>query len=143
MCPQICAFLEHDKDVIETLSIWKPLTHTMRCIKTHGESMRNSWLSRLNSIPWLAAALLAPSLTLAQMPDAAPAKVDYQLSYRSALTGYEVYKEQSVQPWKAANDKVGEIGGWRAYAKEMRQTPPATGQEQPAQGHDAHHGGKQ
>ena len=143
MCPQICAFLEHDKDVIEALSIWKPLTHTMRCIKTHGESMRNSWLSRLKSIPWLAAALLAPSLAFAQMPDGAPPKVDYQLSYRSALAGYEVYKEQSVQPWKAANDKVGEIGGWRAYAKEMRQSAPAAGQDQPAQGHDAHHGGKQ
>lgn len=105
--------------------------------------MRNSWLSRLNSIPWLAAALLAPSLALAQMPDDAPPKVDYQLSYRSALAGYEVYKEQSVQPWKAANDKVGEIGGWRAYAKEMRQSAPAAGQDQPAPGHDAHHGGKQ
>ena len=143
MCLQISAFLEHDKYVINPLCLWKLITHTMRCIKTHGESMRNSWLSRLNSIPWLAAALLAPSLTLAQMPDAAPAKVDYQLSYRSALTGYEVYKEQSVQPWKAANDKVGEIGGWRAYAKEMRQSAPAAGQDQPAQGHDAHHGGKQ
>ena len=143
MCLQISAFLEHDKYVIKQLCLWKPITRTMRCIKTHGESMRNSWLSRLNSIPWLAAALLAPSLTLAQMPDAAPAKVDYQLSYRSALTGYEVYKEQSVQPWKAANDKVGEIGGWRAYAKEMRQSAPAAGQDQPAQGHDAHHGGKQ
>lgn len=143
MCLQISAFLEHDKYVINPLCLWKLITHTMRCIKTHGESMRNSWLSRLNSIPWLAAALLAPSLALAQMPDGASEKVDYQLSYRSALTGYEVYKEQSVQPWKAANDKVGEIGGWRAYAKEMRQSAPAAGQDQPAQGHDAHHGGKQ
>ncbi|MBL7091612.1 hypothetical protein [Acidovorax sp.] len=105
--------------------------------------MKISWLSRPISTPWLAAALIAPSLALAQMPEGESAKVDYQLSYRSALSGYEAYKEQSVQPWKAANDKVGEIGGWRTYAKEMRQTAPTTGQDQPAQGHDAHHGGKQ
>ena len=105
--------------------------------------MRNSWLSRPTSTPWLAAALVAPSLALAQMPEGEPAKVDYQLSYRSALSGFDAYKEQSVQPWKAANDKVGEIGGWRAYAKEMRQPAPAADQGQPAQGHDAHHGGKQ
>lgn len=105
--------------------------------------MKISWLSRPISTPWLAAALIAPSLALAQMPEGESAKVDYQLSYRSALSGYESYKEQSVQPWKAANDKVGEIGGWRTYAKEIRQTAPTTGQDQPAQGHDAHRGGKQ
>ncbi len=105
--------------------------------------MKNSWLSRPTSRRWLAAALVTPSIALAQIPEADTAKVDYQLSYRSALSGFDAYKEQSVQPWKAANDKVGEIGGWRTYAKEMRQTAPATGQEQPVQGHDAHHGGKQ
>ena len=105
--------------------------------------MKISWLSRPISTPWLAASLIAPSLALAQMPEGESAKVDYQLSYRSALSGFDAYKEQSVQPWKAANDKVGEIGGWRTYAKEMHQTAPTTGQDQPAQGHDAHHGGKQ
>ena len=105
--------------------------------------MKNSWLSRPTSRRWLAAALVTPSIALAQIPEADTAKVDYQLSYRSALSGFDAYKEQSVQPWKAANDKVGEIGGWRTYAKEMHQTAPATGQEQPVQGHDAHHGGKQ
>lgn len=89
--------------------------------------MKISWLSRPISTPWLAAALIAPSLALAQMPEGESAKVDYQLSYRSALSGYEAYKEQSVQPWKAANDKVGEIGGWRTYAKEIRQTASTTG----------------
>lgn len=105
--------------------------------------MKIFWLSRLRSSRWLAAALVAPSLAFAQTPEGEPAKVDYQLSYRSALSGYEAYKEQSVQPWRAANDKVGEIGGWRTYAKEMRQTAPSTSQDPPAQGHDAHHGGKQ
>ncbi len=105
--------------------------------------MKNPWLSRPTSSRWLAAALAVPSLAFAQTPDASATKVDYQLSYSSAFAGYEAYKEQSVQPWKEANDKVGQIGGWRAYAKEMRQTTSDAGQEQPAQGHGTHGGGKQ
>jgi len=105
--------------------------------------MKIFWLSRTRSNRWLAAGLMVPSLAFSQMTEGDTAKVDYQLSYRSALSGYEAYKEQSVQPWKAANDKVDEIGGWRTYAKEMRQTVPTTGQDEPAQGHDAHHGSKQ
>lgn len=105
--------------------------------------MKNPWTSRPKSIQLLAAALLAPSLGFAQTAAPEMAKPDYQLSYRSAFTSYEPYQEQKVQSWRQANDKVGEIGGWRAYAKEMRQAAPESGQEQSAPGHDAHHGGKQ
>ncbi|MBC5767471.1 hypothetical protein H8R02_23595 [Ramlibacter sp. GTP1] len=38
--------------------------------------------------------------------------------YRSALEGYQPYSENKMVPWKEANDTVGKIGGWRAYAKE-------------------------
>ena len=106
--------------------------------------MKISWLSRPISTPWLAASLIAPSLALAQMPEGESAKVDYQLSYRSALSGYEAYKEQSVQPWKAANDKVGEIGGWRAYAKEIKSGEPASAKDAApvSDPHSGHHGGE-
>ena len=105
--------------------------------------MNNLWLSRPTSSLWLAAALLVPSLAFAQMPEGETAKVGYLLSYRSALSGYEAYKEQSVQPWKAANDKVGEIGGWRAYATEITSGEPASAQgAAPASDpHSDHHGG--
>ena len=105
--------------------------------------MKNHRLLRFISRYWLAVAVIAPSLAFAQMPEDETEKVDYPLSYRSTLLDYEAYKDQSVQPWKAANDTVGEIGGWRAYAKEMRQTAPTTGLDQPARDQDAHHGGKQ
>lgn len=91
---------------------------------------------------FLAAVFVVPSLALAQAPEPETIKTDYKLAYRSALSEYEPYKEQSVQSWKEANDKVGEIGGWRAYAKEIRQAEPATQSDQPAPGHDAAHGGK-
>lgn len=38
--------------------------------------------------------------------------------YVSPLQSYKKYVESSEPDWKAANGLVGEIGGWRAYAKE-------------------------
>ncbi len=104
--------------------------------------MKNNPLPQIQVRCFLAAVLVAPSLALAQVPEPETTKTDYKFSYRSALSEYEVYKEQSVQSWKEANDKVGQIGGWRAYAKEMRQAAPATQSDQPAPRHDAPHGGK-
>jgi hypothetical protein len=51
--------------------------------------------------------------------------------YRSALEGYQPYSEEKIVPWREANDTVGKVGGWRAYAKEA-----AEGQGQ--QGHAGH-----
>lgn len=47
--------------------------------------------------------------------------------YRSALESYQPYSDTKMVPWKEANDAVGRIGGWRAYAKEAAeaQTPAA------------------
>jgi hypothetical protein len=61
---------------------------------------------------------------------AAPAATDLQaangaadLGYRSPFEGYQRFTQEQVGSWKAANDNVGRIGGWREYAKEAR--PPA------------------
>lgn len=49
-------------------------------------------------------------------------------SYTSPIADYQSFVDEKVLPWKAANEKVGEIGGWRAYAKEAQAnattTPP-------------------
>ena len=47
--------------------------------------------------------------------------------FRSAFEGYQPYTEQKMAPWKEANDNVGQIGGWRVYAREASQpdTPEA------------------
>lgn len=49
------------------------------------------------------------------------------LPYTSTLSAYQAYADQPVQPWREANDRVGQIGGWRTYAKEATtsQTAPA------------------
>ena len=43
------------------------------------------------------------------------------VSYQSPIADYQPFADEKVTSWKAANDKVGQIGGWRAYAKEAQQ----------------------
>ena len=65
-----------------------------------------------------------------------PAKVVYQ----SPISGYQPYADQPVQSWREANDRVGRIGGWRAYAKEA--AAGESPKETPAvDAHSGHHGG--
>jgi hypothetical protein len=41
-------------------------------------------------------------------------------NYTSPIADYQKFIDEKVLDWKAANDKVAEIGGWRAYAKEAQ-----------------------
>jgi len=38
--------------------------------------------------------------------------------YHSVFAGYQAMSEPKLTPWRAANDTVRDVGGWRAYAKE-------------------------
>lgn len=40
------------------------------------------------------------------------------LAYDSAFENYRRFTDERVMSWKAANERVGSIGGWRTYAKE-------------------------
>lgn len=42
--------------------------------------------------------------------------------YRSTFEGYRPYADEGVTAtsWREANDRVGRIGGWRAYAAEIQ-----------------------
>ena len=47
----------------------------------------------------------------------------------SAFDGYKPYIDETLGNWKAANDNVARIGGWREYAKQAQQpddTPAPT-----------------
>jgi hypothetical protein len=82
---------------------------------------------------WLAAAAGLAALTVsAQTAALAPAPAPGPVPYRSALEGYQPFAETKAVPWKEANDTVGRIGGWRAYAKEAAPAPkPAASQTKP------------
>ncbi len=89
-------------------------------------------------------ALLALNVSAQTSGAAAPAAPS-QLppgQYRSALEGYQPYGENKPVPWRQANDTVGQVGGWRAYAKEAAgaqapadPAPAASGAANPHAGH--------
>jgi len=65
-----------------------------------------------------------------------------ELQYTSPLSGYRAYDEQPVESWREANERVGRIGGWRAYARETM-ADPAEVKPAAADAHAGHHGGTQ
>ena len=71
-------------------------------------------------------------------PAASAAAEGAGLAYRSAFDGYRGFTDQPVESWRKANDDVGRIGGWKAYAREG-QGGGAAGGHEPAM--PAGHGG--
>ena len=87
------------------------------------------------------AVLFAPVATpvaLAQQASAPAAAEGPRPAYRSAFDGYRGFTDQPVGSWRKANDGVGRIGGWKAYARES-QGGGAAGGHEPAM--PAGHGG--
>ena len=72
----------------------------------------------------LSLALLASSVSAQARPEPLTPMPAVKLEYRSTLSTYKAYADQPVQSWREANDEVGRIGGWRAYAKEMQAGEP-------------------
>jgi hypothetical protein len=56
---------------------------------------------------------------------ATPSKAKTDLPYRSSFEHYKPYSDEKTASWRAANDEVGRIGGWRAYLKEANEADPA------------------
>lgn len=75
-------------------------------------SLPTWWLAVIASMA-SAAALGQPLAADAHTP---PPRAD--LNFRSALEGYQPFKDEKPIPWLQANETVYSRGGWRAYAKE-------------------------
>jgi hypothetical protein len=83
-------------------------------------------------------------------PAARPNPLDAQaavppLAPPSAFAGYRFHSEPKLTPWREANETVGRIGGWRAYAREASQgaepaPPAAPAAAPPRDGHTGHTG---
>lgn len=67
---------------------------------------------------WLAGSAAMAALAVSAQTTASTAA---PAPYRSALEGYQAFGDDKPIPWKEANDTVGKIGGWRAYAREAQQ----------------------
>ena len=80
----------------------------------------------------LSATLLAGYATAQTTPPAKPGVSP--VPYKSAFEGYQAYSDDKMTHWKAANDEVARIGGWREYAKQAQQpenTPTKAGEFKP------------
>ncbi len=80
------------------------------------------------SAGWPAAVLAASIAALIVLPPAQAAGADPAdpraavpaAGYVSPFKGYRAHAEPPVQGWRAANDEVARIGGWRFYTREAQ-----------------------
>ena len=68
----------------------------------------------MKSLNLIAVAIATCSVSLVAMAQTT-------VNYTSPIVDYQPYIDEKVASWKVSNDKVGQIGGWRAYAKEAQQ----------------------
>jgi hypothetical protein len=64
-----------------------------------------------------------------------PAAVDSATpatQYQSPFKDYRPLGDDKRTPWRAANDEVGKIGGWRAYLRESQEANKAAPASTPA-----------
>ena len=85
----------------------------------------------------MAAGLCARAAVSAPPDPVSEKSIVAPLQYQSPFRDYRRLGDDKLIPWKDANDEVGRIGGWRAYAKEATETtetpkPAATIMPQPA-----------
>lgn len=92
-------------------------------------------------LPWSVALLSLGAVAQTTPPAAvqAAAILPTTLNHQSALEGYQPYAEQEVRSWREANDLVGRIGGWRAYARETGTTESALPAAENRAKADTHH----
>ena len=85
-------------------------------IQTHRQLASTTLGLVLASTAWAQAAMTPPFIPTTTPPLTAPSA-----STPSAFAGYKAFADEPVENWKAANDKVAKIGGWREYAKQTQQ----------------------
>ena len=72
-----------------------------------------------SALPGFAQPATPPAATAVPAPVSSPSTPGLS-GYRSAFDGYRNHADQPVGSWREANDRVGRIGGWRAYAREAQ-----------------------
>ena len=79
----------------------------------------------------LLAALAWASAQAQPRPDPADPKAAVpELRPRSALAGYRRLSDDPPADWRAANDTVTRIGGWRSYLREAQAPEPKASEVQ-------------
>ena len=95
-------------------------------------------LKRLRIVLPVALALAFTFPVVSAGDETGKASLPTNLRYTSPLAAYRKFAEQPVGSWREANDQVGRIGGWRAYAIEAQESTPAQGSPKKDDQHAEH-----
>lgn len=80
--------------------------------------------------PWaLAWAASSPAVQAAEAPLPEQAA-------SAPFARYQGWRDEPLQDWREANERVGEVGGWRTYLREAQPAADDAGQGQ--HGHQGH-----
>lgn len=85
--------------------------------------------------------LLAPMAVRAEVQTVVSEEIVRLPSYESAFQGYQSWSPVQDRDWKAANRRVDEIGGWRAYLEEAAAAESGASAHQHEQHQHGHSGG--
>jgi hypothetical protein len=96
-------------------------------------------LKRLRIVLPVALALAFTVPVVSAGDETGKASLPTNLRYTSPLAAYRKFAEQPVGSWRDANDNVGRVGGWRAYAREAQDPTPAEGSTKAVDPHAGHH----
>jgi hypothetical protein len=83
---------------------------------------RLAWLAAPLACAWVAGA------SVARAAEVAPGQ-----AVSVPIMQYQRWRDEPLQDWRQANERVGEIGGWRTYLRESQPSGdgPDSGQDQP------------
>lgn len=89
------------------------------------------------AVPWvhvfsvvLAASVWAPETQAAEAPVPEAAN--------TPLKHYQGWRDEPLQDWREANERVGAIGGWRTYLREAQPGSEGADSGQAQHGHHGH-----
>ena len=93
--------------------------------------------SRNHTLAWLA--LIGLAMPAYAQTQAASNTAPIPLPEPAAFADYRAYADAPIAPWRETNDRVREVGGWRAYARQVQaaNAQAANGQGQSVQGQGA------
>lgn len=60
------------------------------------------------------------------------------VGYQSAFTSYQPFTDKPLQDWYQANQRVHQIGGWRAYMQQAQKAKETQNAQHRSEKHDAH-----
>jgi hypothetical protein len=87
-------------------------------------------------LTWLAA--LAACAWMAWVPAQAAETAAPEQAAATPFKQYQGWRDEPLDDWRKANERVGEIGGWRTYLRESQQDGDGSDGGQGQSGHPVH-----